>query len=414
MHSVSSSTLDQLAEHLRRTAFAPLGDPTGPARIGAELELIPVRPDTGRIAPVYRGPYATLPALERLARRLGWAPLASAKGVPGFRCASGGTVTYEPGGQIEYSSPPFVSGSALLWDLRRTVGLLNEALIELGVTLDAVGLDPVTPAADAALQLGASRYTHMADYLAALGPAGARMMRQTASFQVGLDLGADPFDRWRLLNALAPDVTALFANSARYDGADTGHHSYRAATWRALDSSRTGVLETAAPIASYLEFALTAPDLMRKTGSGSYRPFCGWLARGEASLEQWDTHLSTLFPEVRPRGYFEVRSADSLPVDQLAAPVVFLAGLVYDPVASRVAAEVVGQSDPDLLVRAGRDALDDRELRARAAALTDLALAGAARLGPAFLDPDDIERARAWFARALAAEPGLEAAARSR
>ena len=409
MHSVSSSTLDQLAEHLRRTAFAPLGDPTGPARIGAELELIPVRPDTGQIAPVYQGPYATLPALERLAQRLGWAPFASTKGVPGFHCASGGAVTYEPGGQIEYSSPPFVSASGLLWDLRRTVGLLSEALAESEVRLEAVGLDPVTRAAEAALQLGGARYLQMAEYFAALGPAGARMMRQTASFQVGLDLGEDPFARWRLLNALAPDITALFANSRRYAGADTGHHSYRAATWRALDSSRTGVLETAAPIASYLEFALAAPDMMRKTEAGSYRPFCGWLARGEASPEQWETHLSTLFPEVRPRGYFEVRSADSLPVDQLAAPIVFLAGLVYDSVASRVAAEVAGAADPDLLVRAGRDGLDDRELRARAAALTDLALTGAGRLGPAFLDPDDIEKARAWFARALAAEPGIVA-----
>ena len=85
------------------------------------------------------------------------------------------------------------------------------------------------------------RYERMADYLGRRGPAGARMMRQTASFQVALDLDDEPWLRWRVLNAAAPYVVAIFANSPVYAGVETGCASTRAQVWRALDPARTGL-----------------------------------------------------------------------------------------------------------------------------------------------------------------------------
>ena len=67
------------------------------------------------------------------------------------------------------------------------------------------------------------------------------MMRQTAAFQVALDLDDEPWLRWRVLNAAAPYVVAIFANSAIYAAADTGCASARAQVWRALDPARTGL-----------------------------------------------------------------------------------------------------------------------------------------------------------------------------
>ena len=61
------------------------------------------------------------------------------------------------------------------------------------------------------------------------------MMRQTAAFQVSLDFDDEPRLRWRLLNAVAPYVTAIFANSPVYEGLATGHQSFRAQVWRRLD-----------------------------------------------------------------------------------------------------------------------------------------------------------------------------------
>ena len=40
------------------------------------------------------------------------------------------------------------------------------------------------------------------------------MMRQTAAFQVSIDFDDEPWLRWRVLNAAAPYVVAIFANSA--------------------------------------------------------------------------------------------------------------------------------------------------------------------------------------------------------
>ena len=40
---------------------------------------------------------------------------------------------------------------------------------------------------------------------------------------------------------LAPVATAMFANSSRIDGADSGYRSYRHAIWRETDDDRCGL-----------------------------------------------------------------------------------------------------------------------------------------------------------------------------
>ena len=61
-----------------------------------------------------------------------------------------------------------------------------------GIDLLAVGVDPFNGIDRVPLQLHGDRYTAMDAYLAACGPAGPRMMRQTAAFQITADAGDDP------------------------------------------------------------------------------------------------------------------------------------------------------------------------------------------------------------------------------
>src|SRR5215210_8228491 len=99
----------------------------------------------------------------------------------------------------------------------------------------------------------------MTTFFDSLGPAGVQMMRQTAALQLNLERGPKPRERWRLLNALAPVVVALFANSGYYAGSHTGHRSYRAHLWRTLDPTRTGIIEKGGEsVAEYHRFALNA------------------------------------------------------------------------------------------------------------------------------------------------------------
>jgi len=399
---MSSLTRAALAADLATGAFgaAPSASLT-PRRIGAEAEFLPVDTATGRRCPIEGdGPPATLPFLRRFGHRQGWTETRTSKGTPCFGLPDGGTLTFEPGGQLEYSAPPCPSPSVLLGLLRSTVLPLRAAAAGEGITLLAVGIDPYNAIDGAPLLLRTNRYQRMADYLATRGPTGATMMRQTAAFQVALDLDDEPWQRWRVLNAAAPYVVAIFANSAVYAGQHTGCASARAQVWRTLDPARTGLpWNERAPVDAYLDFALRAPALLRPTVDDEYLAFGALIERGEVTAEDWHDHLTTLFPEVRPRGHFELRSADAVAPQWYAAPLALAAGIAYDPRALRAATDLLGAPDGELLERAGRVGLRDPDTARTAGDLATIALEGCHALGPGYFHPADLEQARAFFDR---------------
>lgn len=389
-----------VAERLRRTAFAGPPARAGRPLIGAEVELLSLDAATRRVASVAR---ALLPFLRAYGERSGWTELASAKGVPRFLLPAGGAVTLEPGGQVEYASRPHDTPRALLDDLAATVPPLIAAAAEHGIALEGIGLDPHNDIADAPLQLEAARYTQMDAYFATIGGAGARMMRQTAAIQVNVDPAGGIERTWRVLNAAAPYLTAIFANSPAAAAEGGTVASARALAWRTLDPLRTGVLQAAGdPADEYAGFALWAPAMFRCTADGQYLRFCDWVRRGEVDEAFLDAHLSTLFPEVRPKGYMEVRSIDALAPTWYAAPVLLLAGITQDRRALDAAAELLGPPDGALLLTAARDGLADARIRRTAAALFDVALDGCRRMGEAVCGKEWIDRAAAYRARAFA------------
>ncbi|MGH7505725.1 MAG: hypothetical protein ACRELX_08740, partial [Longimicrobiales bacterium] len=92
-----------LADRLRRTVFRAPQRSGGPPRIGAEAELLALDAATFRVVPVAE---RLLPFLHEHASRLGWAACPSVKGAPRFALPNGGAITLEPGGQVEYATPP--------------------------------------------------------------------------------------------------------------------------------------------------------------------------------------------------------------------------------------------------------------------------------------------------------------------
>lgn len=386
-----------LLEDLRTHAFA-LGRAPGPLRIGAEVELIPVAIDTGAQVPIVApdGP-STLPLLRRFGARNGWTEQASPYGVPQFGLPDGGIVSYEPGGQIELSAAAFPSATALVRALRGTVLPLMDAARDAGIELLSVGVEPRNGIESVPMQLPGRRYVRQTRFMETIGTGGTRMMRQTAAMQVSLDFGAEPLAAWRVLNAMAPYVTAIFANSPVYRGEPTGHRSYRARIWRELDGGRTGCFACDDPVGEYLDFALAAPAILLGDDE-RFRPFAEWNAHGCATPDDWRAHLTTLFPEVRPKGFAEVRSADGVAPEWYAAPLVLLAGIVHHPPTLRAVGDLLGAPDPGLLHAAGRDGLSDPRIAAVARDLAELALAGAAAL-PGLFAAADLDEAAAFFAR---------------
>jgi glutamate--cysteine ligase len=390
-----------LADDLRRCVF-PAPQPAGCApRIGAEVEVIPIDALSGRPLPLEtRDGVFTLSILRRAGASAGWCERRSAKAnVPEVVFPEGGRITFEPGGQIEISAAPNASVSVLVARLHDTIAAIADAA-PAGVELLSRGIDPRTPINEVAPQLDADRYRRMLRHFDRIGPSGARMMRQTASFQVCVDGGQTPECTWRVLNALAPYMVAIFANSPRYDGRESGHRSFRSHIWRTLDPRRTGLLGRQDDLVEeYLRFALDAPAFLMPDVGDSAATFGYWLERGGVSLNDWRVHLSTLFPEVRPRGYFELRSPDVVAPEWYAAPLVLVAGLVYHRPNLATALDVLGAPDPDLLVRAGREGLADSVLGATAPTLCDMALEGCTALGSEFVEQADLERAAEYFDR---------------
>ena len=390
----------------RRTLLAsveslfPSSGNANPMGVGAELELIPFGAERGEPVPVTSlSGLQSLPVLRSVGRYARWLETASEGDPPSWSTPDGGRVSFEPGGQIELSSAISPTASGLIRDLRCTSELLSSAFERDAMVLEAVGVDPYNDIGDVSLQLHRPRYERMARYFDSIGESGARMMRQTASLQINVESGPKPYDRWALLSALAPYVTAIFASSPVYSGAPTGHCSYRAHLWRTLDSSRTGLpVDADRPAAAYLDFALEAGAIMNGNGN-LYPSFSEWMQTGRPTMEDWNFHLSTLFPEVRPRGYFEVRSADAVSPEHLPAAISFVVGLVYDEKMSRAAAELVGPADAGALQIAGRAGLADPAIREKAIELTDLAIAGCESLATGYISAADVDSAAYFFDR---------------
>jgi glutamate--cysteine ligase len=196
----------------------------------------------------------------------------------------------------------------------------------------------------------------------------------------------------------------MFANSRNYAGAPTGHASFRAHLWRTLDNSRTGLpCDATEPAVRYFAFALDAKAMRSSGGETPWLTFREWMRVESLTEEDWLFHLSTLFPEVRPKEFFEIRSADAIDSGQIAAPVVFVTGIVYDEESSAAATKLLGAPSERLLERAGQLGMTDPRIAKVLPRLTEIALKGAERIGTDYVGEPHLAVAHEYFARVLAA-----------
>src|SRR5206468_4087785 len=131
----------------------------------------------------------------------------------------------------------------------------------------------------------------------------------------------DALAAWNVANTIAPLLVATFANSPSRAASTLAQRSHRSAIWRALDPSRTAVFAPSTdPVPAYLDFALNADSFLLGDAGAAARSFGAWWSDG-ATTEDFARHLTTLFPDVRPRGeYLELRSVDALPARWAIVP----------------------------------------------------------------------------------------------
>ncbi len=364
-------------------------------RIGIEIEAFPIATSNGITRRTSLKESATLLADEGFTLREGLNP--------SFDLPDAGTLTFEPGGQLEHSSAPAPIVCDAINELLDVRDFIVSAYSKHGISLAFTGVDHWHDVEDVPQQLAGPRYPAMASYFDDRGPWGAVMMRHTSSLQINLETGSGDVarERWQLANLAVPLLTATFSTSPSHNV-----HSTRALAWQQLDPTRTGfpggfVAMKPDPAGHMTEFALDADVLVVIRDGTAVQGSQGWSFRdwltephpelGFPRAADLDYHLTTLFPEVRPRaGVLEIRSCDALPPRWQPVPVVLMAGLLYDDVARQEALEVLERYlhiTPLLWSAAAARGLADDTIAYLVEHVWPLALEGSKRLGKVFIGP---------------------------
>ncbi|MGB6454257.1 MAG: glutamate-cysteine ligase family protein [Streptosporangiaceae bacterium] len=291
-------------------------------------------------------------------------------------------LTVEPGGQLELSGRPEPDIVRAVDALRYDWQGARLALADCDLGAAFAGADPIRPSRRVNPR---PRYRAMERQFAATGRAesGAVMMNSTAALQVNLQAG--PKRGWaarvRLAHRLGPTLVAMAACSPWLHGRATGWKSARQATWARLDRRACGPVPGCDPVSAipaaetdpasaWAHFAMSAPvTIVRGSGdevqpvytSVSFGQWAGGRVRlcgRRPTAADLDTHLSTLFPPVRLRGYLELRYLDVTAPRWWPAVAAVATTLMDDSVAADLAMEATEQT-AQRWHQAARDGLCD-------------------------------------------------------
>ncbi len=310
--------------------------------VGMEMEKLGRHAETGEPLPYDGKPSSIRAVLELLGEEAGGDPVYEGDHLIGLH-GDWGSVSLEPGGQVEWSSRPVAGLESLARDLEAHLSRLREVGRRLNVHWLDVGVDPVHPV-EAMRWMPKARYKIMRPYMGARGRLSHRMMTQTASIQCAFDFeSADDWARkFRAAVLMSPVAVALFANSGRVDGRDSGYRSFRQAIWRETAPERTGLpavpFEPGFGLERWLDWVLTVPSMFRSrcrglipSGGTRFDELIKLTGCDALRAEDWELHLSSIFTEVRSYTYLEVRSADLQPDERIMAVPTFWTALLYDP-----------------------------------------------------------------------------------
>lgn len=317
--------------------------------IGTEAERFGVRSD-GR--PVhYAGEAGIATVLGRLEAQHGWTPTPETPGGPLISLRKdNASVTLEPGAQLELSGAPLRTIHETAKEFTDHSLELKTVTADLDIELLGLGYHPFARQEDLDW-VPKLRYGVMRDYLLTRGSRARDMMRRTCTVQANLDY-ADEGDAIRKLRvglAATPIVTALFANSPWSEGSFHGLRSHRTEVWQDVDPDRTGLLpflwDGDVGYREYVEWVLDAPMfLIKREGRvvhNTGQTFRAFLADGfeghQATMSDWETHINTMFPEVRLKSTLEMRSTDSQNIPRLLAISALWKGILYDEQATLAA-----------------------------------------------------------------------------
>ncbi|KAE9452067.1 hypothetical protein C3L33_16030, partial [Rhododendron williamsianum] len=222
--------------------------------------------------------------LNGIAERFDWEKILEGDNIIGLKQGKQ-SVSLEPGGQFELSGAPLETLHQTCAEVNSHLYQVKAVTEEMGIGFLGIGFQPKWGLKDIPI-MPKGRYEIMRNYMPKVGSLGLDMMFRTCTVQVNLDFSSEV------------DMIRKF---------------------------RAGLA--------------LQPDFM----SGKLSPIPGELP----TLNDWENHLTTIFPEVRLKRYLEMRGADGGPWRRLCALPAFWVGILYDEVSLQSVLDIIADWTPE-------------------------------------------------------------------
>ena len=254
-----------------------------------------------------------------------------------------GIYSLEPGGQLEWSSPPYRDMNNLYSALAKHKQALHKVVEANELKIISYGVEPNYSPDDIDL-INQLKYQLMNANMERNGTLGKWMMRNTASVQINFDVTSekDLENMTFVADCLQPVCAYLFANSPFRNGKPTGTENIRNVIWENTDNPRCrnlidhGIESPERMIDHYIDYIMTVPGIFQLDKDGvivdTHQTLGARLIALEKSVklrtEDIQAALHQIFTNVRLKHLVEVRGADRPPKGHEMAPVAFWTGVL--------------------------------------------------------------------------------------
>ena len=285
--------------------------------------------------------FETVTNVLNFLKQFGWKPIKEKNNTIALY-KNNKSITLEPGNQIELSGAPLKSIHQNCNESFEFLDELKKACKHFDLKMVATSFDPFSKLENVP-QTPKHRYKIMTDEMPKNGKLSLEMMYQTCGTQINLDyISEEDFaKKFKLSAFLVPLSTAIFANSAIKENKLNGYLSYRSKIWQ--NTSRGGLpkifLEDMS-FEKYTDMAISSPLLfLYKNGNHlkaegkTFKDFMEGkipvIDNEKPNIKDFETHLATIFTEVRLKKYIEIRSLDTCEWDCHCSGPAFYTGLLY-------------------------------------------------------------------------------------
>ena len=270
-----------------------------------------------------------------------------------------GVITLEPGSQTELSLKPLKNIDTIAKILQNYNKVTAELAQEHGIIWLGCGIQPVSTYRNINI-IPKKRYEYMTKYLPSVAKKPLVMMRETAGIQASFDYSdeKDAMQKFAFALKLSPFVSAIYANSPIRNSRLTKYKSNRAASWLETDNDRCGLVSPKVfsgdfSFEEYAQILLDVPMIfieryingVKKSLRVENLTFRKFMKQGYQGFypnkDDWSTHLSLYFPDVRIKSYIEIRNHDNQRRDLICSVPALWKGLLYNNEAMRAVLDIL-------------------------------------------------------------------------